>query len=78
MTAMSAYVPRTPFEVGQIKAHMHHCLGATEIGGIIQKTDGRHPAQRSPGFCEFFANANPMRIQCETNAKPQCETVPVL
>ena len=78
ISAMSSYVPPTPFEVGQIKAHMHHGLGATEIAGIIQMTNGRHPAQRSPGFCEFFASANPVRIQCETNAKPQCETLRVL
>ena len=36
------------------------------------------PAQRSPGFCQAFASAKPVRIQCETNAKPQCETFPVL
>ena len=78
ITARPPYVPPTTFEVGQIKAHMHHGSGGAEIGGIIQKTDGTHPAQRIPGFCEFCANANPMRIQCETNAKPQCETLRVL
>ena len=78
ITARPPYVPPTSFDAGQIKAHMHHGSGAAEIGGIIQKTDGTHPAQRSPSFCELCASANPVRIQCETNAKPQCETSPVL
>ena len=30
----------SPFEVGQIKAHMHHELGATQIAGIVTKPDG--------------------------------------
>ena len=78
VTAMPPYARPTSCEVGQVKAHMHYGSGAAEIGGMIQKTDVMHPAHRSPGFCEWFAIANPMRIQCETNAKPQCETFPEL
>ena len=51
VTAMPPYVRPTSCEVGQVKAHMDYGSGAAEIGGIIQKTDGTHPAQRSPGFC---------------------------
>jgi len=31
----------TPFEVGQVKAHLHHGLGPTEIARIITKADGK-------------------------------------
>ena len=44
---MSSYVQLTPFEIGQIKAHMRNGLGATEIAGIIKKADGKHPSQPS-------------------------------
>ena len=30
----------TPFEVGQIKAHLHHELGPTAIAKLVQKADG--------------------------------------
>ena len=30
----------TPFEVGQVKAHMYHDLGARRIAGIICRADG--------------------------------------
>ena len=30
----------TPFEIGQIKAHLHHGLGATAIAGLVTKIDG--------------------------------------
>ena len=30
----------TPFEIGQIKAHLHHGLSAAAIIGIVQKSDG--------------------------------------
>lgn len=30
----------TPFEIGQIKAHLHHGLGPTAIAGIVKKVDG--------------------------------------
>ena len=30
----------TPFEVGQLKAHAHHELGATQIAAIVRKTGG--------------------------------------
>ena len=30
----------TPFEIGQIKAHLHHGLGATAIAGLVKKIDG--------------------------------------
>ena len=42
---MPSYVQLTPFEIGQIKAHMQNGLGATEIAGIIKKADGKHPSQ---------------------------------
>ena len=31
----------SPFEIGQIKAHLHHGLGATQIARITLKPDGR-------------------------------------
>ena len=30
----------TPFEIGQIKAHLYHELGPTAISKLVQKTDG--------------------------------------
>ena len=30
----------TPFELGQIKAHLHHGLGPTAIAALVQKADG--------------------------------------
>ena len=30
----------TPFEVGQIKAHLHHGLGPTSIAALVVKADG--------------------------------------
>ena len=47
----------TPFEIGQIKAHLHHGLGVTAISGLVTKTDclGNHqrlvlePAASSAG-----------------------------
>ena len=32
----------TPFEVGQVKAHMHHDLGARRIAAIVRRADGTH------------------------------------
>ena len=29
----------TPFEIGQIKAHLHHGLGATAIANLVAKID---------------------------------------
>ncbi len=29
-----------PFEIGQIKAHLHHGLGPTAIAGLVKKADG--------------------------------------
>lgn len=34
----------TPFEYGQIKAHMHHGLGPKAISEIVCKCDGQHPS----------------------------------
>ena len=31
----------TPFEVGQVKAHLHHNLGPSEISRIVLKQDGK-------------------------------------
>ena len=31
----------TPFEVGQVKAHLYHGLGPSQIAGIITKSDGK-------------------------------------
>jgi len=31
----------TPFDVGQVKAHMHHGLGAVRISQILRKADGK-------------------------------------
>ena len=30
-----------PFEVGQIKAHLHHGLSGADIVGILKKPDGK-------------------------------------
>ena len=30
----------TPFEVGQIKAHLHHGLGPCAIAAVVKKVDG--------------------------------------
>ena len=32
----------TPFEVGQVKAHLHHGLGPGDIAKIIYKPDGKN------------------------------------
>ena len=34
----------TPFEYGQIKAHMHHGLGPAAISEMLCKCDGQHPS----------------------------------
>ena len=31
----------TPFEDGQVKAHLYHGLGPSQIAGIITKSDGK-------------------------------------
>jgi hypothetical protein len=31
----------TPFDVGQVKAHMHHGLGAQRISQIVTEADGK-------------------------------------
>ena len=38
--AMVGHYQFTPFDVGQIKAHMHHGLGPTAIADIMWKPDG--------------------------------------
>lgn len=40
---MASGIQFTPFEVGQIKAHMYHQMGAAQISHIITKSDGTHP-----------------------------------
>ena len=44
---MSSTAQLTPFEIGQIKAHLHHGVGPAEIARIITKLDGHHPNQPS-------------------------------
>ena len=44
---MSSTAQLTPFEIGQIKAHLHHGVGPAEIARIITKLDGHHPSQPS-------------------------------
>ena len=41
------------FEVGQIKAHLHHGLGPTAIAGIVLKADGSHVSVQ--GVCDTEA-----------------------
>ena len=31
----------TPFEIGQIEAHLHHELGAVAISKLVTMTDGK-------------------------------------
>ena len=40
LALMSGY-QFTPFEIGQVKAHVHHGLGAAEIARILVKADGK-------------------------------------
>ena len=51
----------TPFEAGQIKAHLHHGLGASEIARIIFKSDGES---------RFSPTAVPRRVDV-INADPR-------
>ena len=44
---MSSTAQLTPFEIGQIKAHLHDGVGPAEIARIITKLAGPHPSQRS-------------------------------
>ena len=38
---MSGVYQLSPFEVGQVKAHMHHGLGCTTIATLVKKADGK-------------------------------------
>ena len=40
----------SPFELGQIKAHLHHGLGPTSIAGLVVKSDGTHVSVQ--GVCD--------------------------
>ena len=40
LVVMSGY-QFSPFEIGQIKAHMHHGLGAAQMARILVKADGK-------------------------------------
>ena len=43
---MTSFARLSPFEVGQIKAHMYHGLGAAAISRIVVKADGKsHPSE---------------------------------
>ena len=41
---MDERVQLTPFEVGHIKAHVHHGLGASAIARLVKKPDGSEPS----------------------------------
>lgn len=41
LVSVSAMSQFSPFEVGQVKAHMHHGLGSQRISGILVKADGK-------------------------------------
>ena len=43
----------TPFEIGQIKAHLHDGLSPTDIAGIVKKSDGRNVSVQ--GVCDAKA-----------------------
>lgn len=43
----------SPFEIGQIKAHLHHGLGPTAIAGIVTKEDGTYISVQ--GVCDARA-----------------------
>ena len=43
----------TAFEVGQIKAHLHHGLGPSAIAGLVKKSDGTHVSVQ--GVCDAKA-----------------------
>ena len=41
----------TAFEVGQVKAHVHHGLGPSAISRIVMKPDGKSHFSDSVGLC---------------------------
>jgi len=43
LVSISAMSQFSPFEVGQVKAHMHHGLGAQRISGILERSVGGAP-----------------------------------
>ena len=48
----SAEAQMGPWEVGQIKAHMEHDLGATAISRHVLKPDGESTWTRGANHCE--------------------------
>mgnify|MGYP004530944189 CR=1 FL=1 len=50
----------SPFEVGQVKAHLHHGLGPEAIAGIITKTDGK----------SHFSHTAVARIKAKLDSDP--------
>ena len=47
-------MPRlSPFEVGQIKAHLYHGLGPRAIAGLVKKSDGTNVSVQ--GVCDTKA-----------------------
>ena len=42
------------FDVGQVKAHMHHGLGSTTISGIMLKADGKGSQLFLATVCQLF------------------------
>ena len=55
----SAMSRLTPFEVGQIKAHLHHDLGAAAISKLVTKTDGQQVSVQAVVDVAAKLKANP-------------------
>ena len=53
----------TPFEIGQVNAHLHHGLGATAIAGLVTKTDGASASAQA--VCD-------VKTKLEDNPRKQC------
>ena len=49
----------TPFEIGQIKAHSYHELGATAMAAIVKKEDGTHPSVQAIADILAKLSSNP-------------------
>ena len=53
----------TPFEIGQIKAHLHRGLGATATAGPVTKMDGASVSAQA--VCD-------VKTKLEDNPRKEC------
>ena len=59
IAAMSSEHQLTPFDIGQIKAHMHHGLGDRTIATLVMKRDGTAFGHRAIADAMSKLKANP-------------------